>query len=334
MRKLIFSLVAVMLIASSAAFAQKTRSAGVYFDATAGNVNASDGDISKHTTAQDLFAGNEFEFGIWYRQNFESVQWLTFQMKALVIATQTGVYEAQPSTDANIIKPNKYKGLGEFGLNTDTPRAQIGLMLNSEALGFDGLYMGLFFDTRTLAAFELFYTLGLGNAGGLTFGAIVEFWANPMPYSIVPAAGGDTKYAYNVLDVFELRIAYSLPFAEIWGFTTQVGFRFQGPGTARPDGLSTSENTLAFNQVKLWEDNFASRLQIRWENTLSVNAGGLGLWARVRYNLNNLAAGEVKGKYYDAAIPDGVEGLTTKAGIMHEVVLQAGLSYSFDLSAL
>ena len=281
MRKLFISLVAVIAVAG-VSFAQDAgapiRSLGFYLDADTGRLSKDAEGLGGNNR---LFAGNEFEMGMTYSQNFATVPWLSLNLSALVVVQQKGKYDFTAGDNA---------WEGNSGSDTKiigNPRAKIGLNL--------GGYSLIQMDTRGLMANENYYTVDLGKGGAVTFLTILEFWAVPLARSGWEANG---LYKHTVLDLFALRVDYSLPFANIWTYKTTVGFRWSDDASA-----------------KAFSDSFA----FRWENKISVDVTEkLGMWTQVRYQINNLA----------------VKNPGTLSIIDHDITVQAGLSYTFDLSGV
>ena len=152
-------------------------------------------------------------------------------------------------------------------------------------------------DTRGIMVNENYYTLDFGKAGALTFITILEFWAVPQAREDYEALG---LYKHTVLDLFALRVDYGISFAKIWRFTTKLAFRFGSDASAKAFGESFS---------------------IRWENQISVNiTEKFSMWAQLRYRIDGLAMPK-----------SPIAGIKT---VDHMLFLQAGLSYSLDLSGL
>ncbi len=206
-------------------------------------------------------------------------------------------------------------------MNTTNPvvRGRVGLDFDfSELNPALGLTAYINADTRVLIAAGVGYGFDFGDAGALSIGADVEFFA--------ASDGVDFRYYSNgqyndqanyVLDLFSIGVSYGIGFAENWGFDTGLYFRFQG---------ATDFGVLdGYTAIKTWEENFASNFQLRWDNQISVDVNDLGLWARVRWNINNLGAKDIS-----------VYGKSTTLNLdtEHDLILQAGVSYTFDFSSL
>ena len=158
-----------------------------------------------------------------------------------------------------------------------------------------GGYSVFALDTRGILANENYYTLDFGKAGSLTFLTILEFWAVPQARKDYELLG---LYKHTVLDLFAIRVDYGISFAKIWRFTTKLGFRFGNDASA---------------------EAFKNSFAIRWENQVAVAVTEkFGMWVQLRYHVDGLALPKVTGmKLVD-----------------HQLFLQAGLSYSLDLSGL
>ncbi|MGL6083813.1 MAG: hypothetical protein ACRC4N_15645, partial [Gammaproteobacteria bacterium] len=175
------------------------------------------------------------------------------------------------------------------------PRAQLGLNFGGWAI--------LAVDTRGLIAQEAYYTLNFGNAGALTFIQVLEFWAFPQALG-----NGDTEKAYfmalervQVLDLFALNVAYGISFAPGWRYSTTLGFRFPGVDAHKADSADSAK---AFGEAFI----------LRWENQVTWSVTDkFYMWTRIRYDILNTANKDIDTE--------------------HQVMLQAGLGYTFDFSA-
>ena len=294
MKNIFLSLLAIFAVVGTASAQDATvnRSLSFYFDAFSGELTEApgfeDGDLSR------MLSGNEFEFGMTYSQNFATATWLSMWVKALFVVGQRTTYD---NATGNF--------LGNGGGNMNmlaNPRVQLGLNFGGYAI--------LAMDTRGLIAQENFYTIALpGNGGSFTFMTILEFWAVPQvldvdTYELPDGEEGmygdslGTGRGTTIVDLFALRVDYSIAFAQNWRYTTKLAFRFSGGG-----GFDHSATTF-------FQDGF----QIRWENQIAWNVTpSFSMWTQLRYRIDNLAS--------NASLP-----------IDHRIYLQAGLGYSFDFS--
>lgn len=233
------------------------------------------GNLTKNTDGSNpLFYGNEFEMGAIYSQNFASAKWLSVWVKTLVITGTTPEYEN-----------GKYVGnqKGNYGILEDygEPQAQVGV-------NFGG-YSLIAMDTRGLAINENYYPLNFGRGGTLTFISILEFFAIP----IINTNDSTTE----ILDLFALRVDYSVNIVDNLSFRTKLSARFYG--------------YLGAGEEKLTTQQFFNNLVVRWENQLIWTIDKFYLWAQLRYEIVNL---------------------TTDLEIDHMLGIEAGLGYAFNLS--
>lgn len=284
MRKLVILFLAVCLM-MNVIFAQDSRapnrSISFYLDSFSGDLTKTpDGD-------QRLFTANEIEIGAIYSQNFASVPWLTLSIKTLFVTSTTPDYGANDRYLGNFHKYEDGFGSPNHFVSYGIPRALIGVGISQ------GSYFGfLGMDTRGLIANENYYTFDFGDAGALTFVTILEAFAIPL----VLAGTDDHLY---VLDLFSLRVDYSIVVVENLQFRTKLAVRFNGGPDA--DG-------------KLTPEMFVESLAIRWENQLVwFVTDKFHMWTQLRYHVDNI----------------------TKDRNMFEIdnrlAIQAGLGYFFNL---
>ena len=299
MKNLFISLLAIFAVVGtvSAQDAPVNRSLSFYLDSFSGDLTEApgfeDGDVSR------MLSGNEFEFGMRYSQNFATVPWLSMWVKALVVTSVPTTYDNTTG-----------KHLGNAGavqmVPWGNPRVQLGLNFGGHSI--------IAMDTRGLIANCNYYTVNLpGNGGKFTFLTILEFWAVPQVLSVdrytlaeESASNGDDVFGASkgtgsgttVVDLFALRVDYSVAFAQNWRYTSKLAFRFAGGGGN--DGSATT----------FFQDGFG----IRWENQVAWNVTpSFSLWGQLRYRIDNIVSNA--GKPVD-----------------HRLYLQAGLGYSFDFS--
>ncbi len=174
-------------------------------------------------------------------------------------------------------------------------------------------------DSRVFIRSGISYGYSFGAAGRIGVAADVEFFAA----SSTVYFNDDGYQANYILDYFSLGLNYTIPFAEKWSFTTALFFRFEAPGSNTYGGYLGD----MYTAIRTWEDNFASTLVIRWQNQVSVTVADLGLWARLRLNVRNLAVNDL--------VIYGTDGLVTLSlDTRYDLILQAGVSYTFDMSNL
>jgi len=236
------------------------------------------GNLTKNTNGDSrMFSGNEFEMGAIYSQNFTSANWLSIWVKALVITGTMPKYE-----------DDKYVGNRDdgYGILEDygEPQAQVGLNF--------GNYSLIAMDTRGLVVNENYYPLDFGAKGKLTFISILEFFAIPMIGTLQ-----DERSSTKVLNLFALRIDYSINIIDSLLFRTKLSARFYG--------------TLGENEDALTAQRFFENAIARFENQLVWTVDKFYLWGQLRYDIANL---------------------TSNLKVDHRLGVEAGLGYAFNLS--
>lgn len=263
MRKLVFSVVAIAMLATSALFAQEessvSRRLGFYLSANAGDM-----------IADQIFSDNqEFEVGGTYSQNFAGAEWMTFAFTALWVTKQKKVYD------------NGDTLLGQVTGNlTDeengSPRAKLALTFNGSGFGADGLAIGVAMDTRTRFDLGVGYSLAAGP-GRLSMGLYTETYLLARMSGATNDEDNKHYYAGNLdgavfLETAYVQVGYGVPLNQTFGFNTTVYARFLDPINKMPDG-----------------DWF----ELRLDANLTANFSGLGLWAGVRFDLEGLTVDKV-----------------------------------------
>ncbi len=242
-------------------------------------VTAYSGDLTESPNGSNrIFSGNEFEIGAIYSQNFASASWLSIWVKTLVITGTIPRYNSDNKYVGN--QKNKYGILPDYG----EPQAQVGLNF--------GNYSILGIDTRGVLVNENYYPLNFGDKGKITFVSILKLFAIPVTSSL-----DDGRITTEVLDLFALRIDYSIHIIDSLLFTTKLSGRFNG--------------TLGKNEIKLTSQHFFENFTLRFENQLVWTINKFHLWAQLRYDIDNL---------------------TRDLELDHRFGIEGGLSYSFNLS--
>ena len=262
MKNIFLSLLTIFAVVGTATAqdAPVNRSLSFYLDVASGELAEKPG-FNSDTDTSRLFAGNEYEIGAVYSQNFATVPWLTLSVKALVVGGQKNTYDSETGD---------YLGNSGYSMFPwATPRAMLGL-------NFGG-YTFIGMDTRGLIANENYYSVALpGNGGAFTFSTVLEFWAVPQVLISETAPDG-TIYGQGttVVDLLSLNVQYGVNFAANWSFWTKVAVRFNG------DKGRDQSAELFFN------DGF----NLRWENNIHWNVTPkFYMYGRVRYQLLNVAS--------------------------------------------
>ena len=258
MRKLVILFLVVCLTMSSA-FAQDAkapnRTVSVYFDSLTGGLVGDGYDAG-------VLAGNEFEVGVAYTQNFSDAPWLSMQFR--VNSVMQG--------NVTLNEDGAFAGYNSASASGQPVRARAALIF--------GPYAFLSLDTRGVFAVELYSPkIDFGNAGGLSFMGAVEGYY--VPYIDTVSSGVDAgKQSTTVLDIVYVRADYSITFAEDFIFASKLGFRF--PGWLKGNEEVLSGETLV--------DNF----RIRWENQVIWNVTEkFYIWTQLRYEVQNIVNKDV-----------------------------------------
>ncbi len=357
MRKLVFSVVAIVLLATSALFAQDEtpsvrRTINGYLTADSGDIIGGnsvweDDKENNPYSSEDTFGGHEMEIGLSYTQNFASAEWLSMRVRFNAVMTATSTFD----NDFNYIgQAARASSTGEI-----SPRGQVYLAANGSGFGVNGLNLSIALDTRMKSDIYASYGLAVGP-GRLTFNLGAELYVVPLAatygefYSDEDGTTelADTEYAKieysnKVLDLFVLSVGYSMKFTDVFGFNTTVYARFVGAdattyydgtmyyedGTYYDSSSSSSVEKYSKFDKSYKQDSFIDNLELRWDLNMTANfAGGLGMWAGIRLDVENLAYGNEDGSKWDDYNNDGTE---TKPDVDLDLKLRAGISYTFSL---
>ena len=274
----IVTILLLLFITASVSFAQRVnvpiRTLNFYVTAYSGDFTESPDGSNR------LFSGNEFEIGAIYSQNFASANWLSVWVKALVITGTKPEYNSDDKYVGN--QKNGYGILPDYG----EPQAQVGLNF--------GNYSTLGIDTRGLLVNENYYPLNFGDKGKLTFVSILELFPIPIAGTLTD---GTDRITTEVLDLFAIRIDYSIHIIDSLLFTTKLAGRFSG--------------VLGENEIKLTSEQFLKNFSLRFENQLIWTISKFHMWAQLRYDIANL---------------------TSDLKVDHRIGIEYGLAYSFNLS--
>ena len=236
------------------------------------------------------------EMGVNYSQNFANAQWLTVTATAAICTANAGFLK-KPGSD-------EFAGAGEHNL---------------DVTGYGQVYFS-FFNYATIGVqtegridIDLKYRVALPANQSLTFRQFM--WLHPTGnpfYATLANPTGFEKdedgnfdpdkpiHTRNILDHLDYRIVYAVGFHPEWSFSSDLRFRF--------NGNVASGSTAKADSPQALRESF----NIRWNNTISYsNANGLGGYLTFRYQPNKILV-----------------------DVQHTVQVLAGISYSFDLSAL
>ncbi len=303
MRKLVFSVVAIAMLATTALFAQEgevKRTINGYLTADSGDMlGAIDDPLFSEqdengSGAKGTFNGNEMEIGLSYSQNFASAQWLTARVRFNAVMN-AGV--------ANYEDGSYYGQSSRASIYSASPRGQVQLSANMGAFGVDGLSISAALDTRMKLDTYAYYGMAVGP-GRLTFGIGAETYIVPRALdstgtelSSDSANKNDPNKFQYYLDLFAISAGYSMKFTDVWGFNTTVYARF--------NGYDAYDATLVDN------------LELRWDlNATASFQGGLAMWAGIRLDVEDLLLPKERNVQEDANI---------------DLKLRAGISYTFNI---
>ncbi len=293
-----------------------SKSLTIYADGSSGVLNP---DAKGNTRT---FNGNELETGLTYNQSFGNG--LSYFIKGRVIGEMPVTNEALTVGAGEDSKNADTRGTYEYRLSgTKGFRVTTGI-----GYGINGFSTGVSINSCLLATASVGYSMSFGSAGSLALGSDVEFFMIPSTYytgdlttgyGSKPSDAADyTKTVTNqmgyIVDLFQVHIGYTVPFAERWSFNTKAMFRFTG--TIEDSGVYTDMNAFMFGQS----------FRIRWDNTISVKAtDNLSLYGRVRYEARDLVKKQV------GEDSEGVqEDKWVAADVDHRVSLHVGMAYTFD----
>ena len=236
------------------------------------------------------------EMGVSYSQNFANAQWLTVTATAAICTANSGFLKKPGSDELAGAAPH-----------------------NLDVTGYGQVYFS-FFNYATIGVqtegridIDLKYKVALPANQSLTFRQFM--WLHPTGSPFYATLANPTGFeddedgnpdpdkpihTRNVVDHLDYRIVYSVGFHPEWSFSSDLRFRFSGNVAKGSTAKADSPQALreSFN--------------IRWNNTISYsNANGLGGYFTFRYQPNKIL---VKTE--------------------HTISVLAGISYSYDLSAL
>ncbi len=301
MRKLIFSVVAIAMLASCALFAQDEapavkRTINGYLQADSGDILGSSG-VDEFDEDKGVFDGHEMEMGVSYSQNFASVQWLTIRVRMNAVVTSTEIFAD------NLGGLDQYLGGTRASVGTGGIRGQVRLNANGSGFGVNGLNLNVALDTRTKMDAYATYGMAVGP-GRLTFGLGTEIYLVPRVYLDGSEVSTNSNNAWLSgdawqyhMDLFVISAAYAMKFNDVWGLNTAAYARFTG--------------------YDIEDAGFADNLEIRLEAYATASfKGGLGMWAGVRFDIEDLCLPEERNR---------------EEGVNMDLKLRAGVSYTFDI---
>lgn len=312
MRKLFLLVVAAFI--SSAAFGQATQFPGaeylritteltkkftVEFHAISGRVlthdsfSTVDGDKTTYTDGRKLWSGNEYEIDLGYSQNWSKVPWLTTTFTTVVIVNPAIVYEGSANAPGYRSGEPPAKVRGELGLNLTK-------------------YLSFYTDSRLLVGATTQWGWGKGSHGTLIQFGIEIFAGNKSISGADYKAYRDKGNRDNVPNIANGPILDAVWLDFTWAVKMPLGFA----------------NSLLFRPIAFSGDNSSQILEgmyIRIQETLSWTRDGFSVYARVRYNIKNIAY---------PVYSKGLTGGTWTKGIDHDLSIRAGLTYTYNLSPL
>lgn len=304
MRKL--TLLALVAFVSGAAFAQEEapavkRTFRAYFDAISGQVVTKgataerNGDTTTVSPGRNLWAGNEYEIGLGYSQNWAKVPWLTTSF--VVKFGINPVWANDPTDGSSIGRVNNQ--------NNVWIRGQFGLDLTK--------YFSFYMDSRLLTGLTLQYAW-TGGAHSIMLQTGIEFFAGN--YSLSGSRFKAMRQA-NIDGTIDREGAAGPMIDDFWVdlvWTARMPMGFANTLLLRPVGFSGDNPS-----------EIAEGYYIRIQETLSWSNAGFTAYLRLRYNIKRIAA-----PTYDVA----GSADKYRYGIWHDLTLRAGVSYAYDFSKL
>ncbi len=345
MRKLIFSIITIIMLASTVLFAQDDQKA----DASGRNeigepeplevtrrlsfALVGDSGYLSSLDQVNLFYGNEFSFTAGYSQNFSKIPWMTFGMSGSFFVLQNHKWDGSNWDESN------YGGqlatsTGSLASYIGNVLVGLGLSFNFGHFGLDGFSAGIGIDTRARANFRVSYTfwrsenkkhfLVAGIAGEIYVVPLgssdgVATLKNPETGELEVTYGGDFKT--KPINLLWVQAGYGYRINQTWSTDFIAYFRTAGYPAAHYDEdgyfyydtvVNGIEERYKFDYTIAQLFYINTTLRLGWN--IRANFDKLGFWAGVRCTMYNL--------------------LNPEADPRFQTVLRAGIHYSFDISKL
>ncbi len=360
--RLAFLIVATVVFTTSAVFAQDNsihRILSLYASGDSGTLLHV---MPTERTAEDyrksLFEDNELEFGVLYSRNFLNAQWLYLDLnlatvaESLMVIDEVGVGESGEIIEfQSVYKYNLPRVKGKIGLSGTLEPVTLNYLAFYASVDVVGLVQMLALEDHNEYVSDIEYgapiemgvgyTFDFGHKGNLTLGLDLEFSAAPYTYAY--DSGTMSGQIDRGLSLLDINVAYNVPFATYFGFTTKAGFRFEGAG-ALDDAYGLEDDTATLNSTfgeelgssssgvythagnhLAFSQNFGASFAIRWDNTFDVHVGGFNMYATLRSQFDNLVS--------DITITnptDETDIYEFTQDFSFELKLILGVSYTFD----
>lgn len=241
-----------------------------------------------------VILGHFGEAGLTYSQNFASVQWLTFS-STFGICTGGG----------GLAKGKDENGKDVWVKTTDPVGSFTDAYLHVD-LAFAG-YFNLGLHSQGRLEFDARYPIALSANQKIVVSTAFEIRPMGKLWYDTPSTTVDTGAMDKgqVLGFMKYEFLYSIQFHPEWSYTTDVEFRFHGKGSGEGSGVDNDSMEAVKNSFN-----------IRWNHMISYsNPNGFGGYFNFRYEPTNIIEAGGKGR-------------------VDNFKLSAGVSYSYDLSAL
>ncbi len=347
MRKIIFSIITIIMLSNVCLFAQTIASTE---DSKTGYMYVSDAPdedkfevtrrLSFNLVAEsgylasldryNLFQGNDLSFGAGYTQNFTAAPWITFGFLATAFVNQNllwdedGTFGGKTSGD-----------LGSLANYIGNVNVGLGLGFNFGYFGLTGFTANVGADTRGRANFRLSYVFWRsentkhfvvgGFAGEIEFvpyassDAVASLW-NEETKTLEVNYNYEDDYLTKGINLFWLQLGYGYRINEMWSTDFIVYYRTGGYPAAHygDDGLYYYDTVVNGITERVYVPATMAELFL-WNTTLR-----LGWNIRATIDRLNFWAG-VRCTIYQIGNPND--------NIYH-AVFRAGVNYSFDISKL
>ena len=255
------------------------------------------------------FTGNELELGMKYQQSFASAPWLTMVLRGSVLGSMNFNHINLNQLNADGGLNPKYQFNGYRNTSVSINRIEAGLMFDKY------FYFGIQHDLQITMI--LGGEIELAPNHSLLLSSTVEvlpLFVGALINDADPNFEEKGSPSGYQLQEFSLLIGYKVDFASNWNFKTELDLRSNG----RYFDVGTSAHSWVPDSLEA----FTANMYIRWSNTIGYeDENGLGAWAQVRYQANNIIPSNV------GVLNNAVFGRTN-----HDIFLRFGLSYKLDFS--
>ncbi|MGL5721768.1 MAG: hypothetical protein ACRCY4_05145 [Brevinema sp.] len=294
--------VATTAWAQDAAAPKQSRNLSIYTDFSSGHLASGLVTAKGKTEVVDtnqVFEGNEVEWGIRYSQNFKNAPMVTmggtinFVANYLPVYNDNGLFSGTPSS-GNPTSSNDITLKSSFWVSVP--------------------YFMILIDTRGLMGLYLNHSFNFGNAGSFSMGFDLEFFYTGNPFygnrdgdgnSRVPGTvgpNGDPISPNYVVDYVGFWLGYGVSLGK--GFYYNMGLQFR----------------LGGSELGGVEADAGAGFNIRWNNTFGYSVDGWNFYLQFRLDGKNLATP-------NTAV---LRAFDKDPNAQFQII--SGLSYTFDLA--